>query len=68
LWLDLPKAGSRKGFDFPSVVRGAIKKDALEKTPANAAAARGTEVAPDMATKVADLIREQGSGSKAATS
>ncbi len=56
------------GFDCPGVVRGATKEDVLKQAAAHAAAAHGTQVTPDMATKVAGLIREQDTGGQTATS
>jgi predicted small metal-binding protein len=56
------------GFDCSGVVRGATKEDVLKQAAAHAVAAHGTEVTPDMATKVVGLIREQGMGGQTATS
>jgi predicted small metal-binding protein len=54
------------GFDCPGVVRGATKEDVLKQAAAHAAEAHGTQVTPELATKVAGLIREQGVGGQVA--
>jgi predicted small metal-binding protein len=53
------------GFDCPGVVRGATREDVLKQAAAHAAEAHGTQVTPELATKVAGLIHEQGVGDQA---
>jgi predicted small metal-binding protein len=55
------------GFDCPGVVRGATKEDVLKRAAAHAAEAHGTQVTPDLATRVASLIREPGTGGQPGT-
>lgn len=47
------------GFDCPGVVRGATKDDVLKQAAAHASRVHNTEVTPELALKVAALIREE---------
>jgi predicted small metal-binding protein len=52
------------GFDCPGVVRGATKEDVLQQAAAHASRVHNTQVTPELAAKVATLIREQPAGSQ----
>jgi predicted small metal-binding protein len=47
------------GFDCAGVVRGATKEEVLQQAAAHASRVHNTQVTPEMAAKVAALIREQ---------
>jgi predicted small metal-binding protein len=48
------------GFDCPGVVRGATKEDVLKQAAEHAAEVHNTQVTPELAAKVATLIRQEG--------
>lgn len=47
------------GFDCPGVVQGSTKEEVLQQAAAHAAAAHGTALARELATRVMALIRRQ---------
>ena len=46
------------GFDCPGVVRGATEEEVLKQAAAHASQFHQTTITPEMAAKVATLIRE----------
>jgi predicted small metal-binding protein len=56
------------GFDCPEIIRGATKAEVLEKAAVHAKEVHGTQVTPELATRVSALIHGQGIGGDNATS